>query len=236
MPDPSAGAGFVVAFVSGVTPTKWARIWGERMPRLPLTLRPATPADAVAALHSGEADVALLRLPLVDDALSTIRLYDELPVVVAPKEHLFESVDSVTLADLEAETIVDDVELVAANVGVAVMPQSVARALSRRDTIARPLSDGAVTTIVLAWPTERTTPLVEEFIGIVRGRTANSSRGAAAEPAAAQPAATPAVKPAALPSAGRGADKSGAHESGARKSGAQRPGKKKPGKRRGSRR
>lgn len=177
--DPATGQSLTVAFVLGVTPGKWARIWGERMPRTPLLLRPCSPAEAVGALHAGEADVALLRLPLADDALSTIRLYDELPVVVAPRDHLFEAAEAVTLADLAGENIVDDIELVAANVGVAVMPQSVARALSRRDTIARPLSDGESTTIVLAWPAERTTALVEEFIGIVRGRTANSSRGAA---------------------------------------------------------
>ena len=69
------------------------------------------------------------------------------------------------------------VELVAANVGVAVMPQSVARALSRRDVVARPIDDGEETRVALAWATDRTTADVEEFIGIVRGRTANSSRG-----------------------------------------------------------
>ena len=32
-------------------------------------------------------------------------------------------------------------------------------------------------TVALAWPAARTTPAVEAFIGIVRGRTPNSSRG-----------------------------------------------------------
>jgi DNA-binding transcriptional LysR family regulator len=68
------------------------------------------------------------------------------------------------------------IELVAANVGVAVMPQSVARAHSRKDVVARPLVDGVETRISLVWPTAGAHPLVDEFIGIVRGRTANSSR------------------------------------------------------------
>jgi DNA-binding transcriptional LysR family regulator len=178
-------ATFVVAYVLGVTPGKWAGIWNERMPRHPLELRPVSPADAVAALVSGEAHVALLRLPLAAQLseqrdLSTIPLYVEKPVVVAPKDHAIEAVDSVTLGELD-DVIEGDwaaaVELVAANAGVAVMPQSVARALSRRDVVARPVSDGVETRIALVWPTDLTSPEIEEFIGIVRGRTANSSRG-----------------------------------------------------------
>lgn len=170
----------MVAYVLGVTPGKWAGIWNERMPRHPLALRPGSPADAVAALVSGEAHVALLRLPLADEALSAIPLYIEKPVVVVPKDHAIEALDSVALRDLGGETLLDsdwaaDVELVAANVGVAVMPQSVARALSRRDVVARPVTDGAETQVALVWL--ETSPEVEEFIGIVRGRTANSSRG-----------------------------------------------------------
>ena len=173
-------ATFVVAYVLGVTPGKWAGIWNDRMPRHPLELRPVSPADAVAALVSGEADVALLRLPLEHPDLSTIPLYVEKPVVVVPKDHAVEALDSVTLAELEGVLDGDwaaAVELVAANTGVAVMPQSVARALSRRDVVARPVSDGPETRVALAWPTGSTSPEVEEFIGIVRGRTANSSRG-----------------------------------------------------------
>jgi DNA-binding transcriptional LysR family regulator len=187
---------FVVAYVLGVTPGKWAGIWNDRMPRHPLALRPCSPAEAVAALLSGEAQVALLRLPLADETLSSIPLYFEKPVVVVPKDHAVEALDSVALGDLLGETLLDtdwaaDVELVAANVGVAVMPQSVARALSRRDVVARPVSDGAETQVALAWLT--TTPEVEEFIGIVRGRTANSSRG---EPTPKTPKPAKAPRPA----------------------------------------
>lgn len=178
-------ATFVVAYVLGVTPGKWAGIWNDRMPRHPLELRSASPAEAVAALVAGEADVALLRLPLDHPDLSTIPLYVEKAVVVVPKDHVVAALDSVTLEELEGVLEggllegdwASNVELVAANAGVAVMPQSVARALSRRDVVARPLVDGPETQIALAWSTARTTPEVEEFIGIVRGRTANSSRG-----------------------------------------------------------
>jgi len=175
-------AAFTVAYVLGVTPGKWAGIWNERMPRHPLVLALQSPAEALSALLDGAADVALLRLPLEHDALSSIPLYVEKPVVVAPKEHAIEALDSVTLADLSAENVLTgdwaaDVDLVAANLGVVVVPQSVARALTRRDVVARPVLDGPETRVALAWVTDNTTEAVEEFIGIVRGRTANSSRG-----------------------------------------------------------
>lgn len=169
---------FTVAYVLGVTPGKWARIWNERMPRHPLELLQVSPAEAVAALLSGAADVALLRLPVADDSLSAIPLYAESPVVVVPKGHEIEALDSVTVAEIEGALQGDwvaNVDLVAANAGVAVMPQSVARALSRKDVVARPVTDAPETSVALVW--RETTPEVDEFIGIVRGRTANSSRG-----------------------------------------------------------
>ena len=181
----------MVAFVVGVTPGKWARVWAERLPGHPLELRPLSPADALDALRQGTVDAAFLRLPVEPPQLSAIPLYEEQPVVVVPKDHAIEALEAVTLADLSDENVLDGgwseaVELVAANVGVAVMPQSVARALSRKDVLARPVTDAATTQIALAWRTpaggDATPELIEEFIGIVRGRSANSSRGTPTPP------------------------------------------------------
>lgn len=82
-------------------------------------------------------------------------------------------------------TTADAVATVAANVGVAVLPMSLARLHRRKDVTYRVLVDGPTAPVGLVWPTERTTDLVEELIGIVRGRTVNSSRGRGA-PAAAE--------------------------------------------------
>jgi len=177
-------AAFTVLFVPGVTPTKWARVWNERMRRQRLELRPASGAEALAAMRDGTGDAAFLRDVSADDEFSAIRLYEEQPVVVASRDHLFSAVganETIGRDELAAENVLDGqdadtVELVAAGVGVATMPQSVARMLSRRDVIARALRDAAPTTISLVWPIDRTTPAVEAFIGIVRGRTENSSR------------------------------------------------------------
>lgn len=181
---------FVVAFVLGVTPGKWARIWEERLPEHPLFLEPLAPGDALAGIEAGTVHAAFVRLPVDDAELSSIPLYEEQPVVVMPKDHVLSVLDAVSPADLSDETLLDGewtetIELVAANVGVATMPQSVARALSRRDVVTRPAVEAPTTRVALVWRTDAATLLTEEFIGIVRGRTANSSRGskeASAEP------------------------------------------------------
>lgn len=171
-----------VAFVVGVTPGKWARVWAQRLPGHPLTLLALDPEAALAGLEDGTVDVALLRLPVDADRWHAIPLYEELAVVVAPKDHAIDALDSVLMADLAGENVLggsweEAMSLVATTVGVAIMPQSVARALSRRDVVARPLVDGPTTRIALVWRLDRREPLLDEFIGIVRGRTANSSRG-----------------------------------------------------------
>jgi DNA-binding transcriptional LysR family regulator len=181
MPDP-----LLVAFVPGVTPGKWERVWRERRPGGRLDLVPLSQAAALAALRDGSVHMALLRDVVADDHRHAIPLYREAPVVVAPKGSLVAALDAVDLADLDGENVLpvdllggsgeDAVELVAANVGVAVLPQSVARALSRKDVVARPLRDAPDTGISLVWPTGTAHPLSDVFVGIVRGRTANSSR------------------------------------------------------------
>jgi len=173
-----------VLFVVGVTPTKWARTWNERMRQQRLELRPSGADEALAALRDGTADAAFLRDVAADEEFSAIRLYEEQPVVVASRDHLFAAAsegETIGAAELASENLLDGqdadtLELVAAGVGVATMPQSVARVLSRRDVIARGLRDAPPTTISLVWPSDRTTPSIERFIGIVRGRTENSSR------------------------------------------------------------
>ena len=48
------------------------------------------------------------------------------------------------------------------------------------------MTDAPQSRVALSWREERTTDLMEQFIGIVRGRTVNSSRGRPALPAPAQ--------------------------------------------------
>jgi len=173
-----------IGVVTGVTPDKWVRVWRERMPDTVLRVLPVDEGGAVAALADG-ADLVFARLP-VEEAegrtLHVIPLWEETPVVVAAKDHPVKLFDAVTLADLATEQRYPGhdeatLDIVAAGHGVAVMPQSVFRASGRRDVVARPISDEPPTRIGLVWPRGSEGPLIDEFIGVVRGRTANSSRG-----------------------------------------------------------
>ncbi|MGW7578416.1 LysR family substrate-binding domain-containing protein [Streptomyces sp. NPDC054765] len=212
MTDSEASPSFRLAYVPGVTPSKWVRIWNERLPDVPLALVPVSAAEAFDVLRSGGADAGFVRLPVDRPDLSAIPLYTETTVVVAPKDHLVTAVDEVSTEDLADEivlhplddtlgweprpgrpanerpaTTADAVELVAAGVGLLVVPQSLARLHHRKDLTYRPVADAPASRVALSWPQDATTDLVEDFIGIVRGRTVNSSRGRRPEPAPAQP-------------------------------------------------
>lgn len=90
-------------------------------------------------------------------------------------------------------TMADAVALVAAGIGVVIVPQSVARMNHRKDVTYLPVVDVAESHVALAWVADRTTPDIEEFIGIVRGRSAQSSR---ATPTPAREAGARAAEPA----------------------------------------
>jgi DNA-binding transcriptional LysR family regulator len=172
-----------ISFVPGVTLGKWTLAWESRHPANPLRVRPVEEDESVTVLRDGIADLSFVRLPIKDHGLSVIPLYKETAVVVVPKEHPVALFDEVTLADLVDEKVVrkpanvaDAVELVAAGVGVVLLPQSIARLHARKDVVARPVTDAVQTEIAIVWVEDDLTPEMEEFIGIVRGRTAASSR------------------------------------------------------------
>jgi DNA-binding transcriptional LysR family regulator len=197
--------GFRLGYVPGVTPAKWVRIWAERLPRVPLELIQVTAADAPDLVRRGEADAVLLRLPIDRTGLHAIPLYVEQTVVVVPKDHLITAADEITVDDLADELmlhpqddvlewnrppgrLIDDrpartgdaVELVAMGTGLLVVPQSLARLHHRKDLTYRPLTGVPESQVALSWPeADGTSELVEHFIGIVRGRTTNSTRGPA---------------------------------------------------------
>lgn len=189
--------GLRVGFVPGVTVTKWRRIWADRFRRIDLVVVEVAQSAQRGALADGRVDMCFVRLPLAQDGLHVIPLYEEVPVVVVGKDHPVSLFDEVTMADLSDETVLAGVDpdkaidLVAGGAGVLLVPHSIARSHSRRDLVYRPISDGTPTQIGLAWLTDNPHEMIEEFIGIVRGRTVNSSRSprtAATAPATPPPA------------------------------------------------
>lgn len=173
-----------VAFVPGVMPEKWLRRWRDRHPGIPLTAFQSDAETQVRVLHDASADFSFVRLPVDREGLSVIPLYREQPVVVAAKGHEITVFDDVPLGELAGENVLRDpdrpveelLDLAAAGAGVLILPMSVARHHHRRDVVFRPVSGVPESEVGLAWLTERTDDVIEEFIGIVRGRTERSSR------------------------------------------------------------
>ncbi|QKJ18412.1 LysR family substrate-binding domain-containing protein [Microbacterium hominis] len=193
---------FRLGAIPGATPGKWIDAWRERMPRTELVLAALAVADQRRALVDDEVDAALVRLPIDREDLHVIALYEEVPVVVVSAESHLSLAEELELADLAGEVVIrprDDVlavevpgglpprfdppadtaeaiATVATGVGIVIVPMSLARLHHRKDVVHRPLRDGPASSVALAWVAARTTTEVEAFVGIVRGRTARSSR------------------------------------------------------------
>lgn len=204
---PASQNAFRVGFVPGVMPDKWGRTWAERMPRRPLDLVPLGDGDGVAMVRAGELDMCFVRLPVDREGLHLIPLYDEQPVVVVAREHPVAAYEEIDVGDLADEHLLQDpdtvpawrdvatevwdgtrhpvpamtlrqaVESVAAEAGIVVVPLSLARLHHRKDVMAVRVNGVPTTKVGLTWRVDDEDERVQAFIGVVRGRTANSSRG-----------------------------------------------------------
>ena len=158
-------------------------------------------ADAADEVRARAVDLAVLRLPTDTSGLAVIPLYEETTVVVVPIDHILSAADELTAADLEGEpkllplddvvewadapgapvdhrpeTTESAVELVATGIGVLIVPQSLARLHHRKDLTYRPIAEAPACPVALAVPDGPQSALIEDFIGIVRGRKPGSSR------------------------------------------------------------
>ncbi|GFZ87709.1 LysR family transcriptional regulator substrate-binding protein [Nesterenkonia alkaliphila] len=134
-----------------------------------------------------------------------VRLYTEQAVVCAARDHCVAAAeDSVDVAELFDEPFLDPrgmvsepadphrplageelaraeriaLEVVASGAGLLVMPHSVARSLSRKDVVTRVLDQAPGYDVSLLWLRERDSEQIQEFIGVARGRRAQSPRSA----------------------------------------------------------
>jgi DNA-binding transcriptional LysR family regulator len=193
---------FRLGAIPGATPGKWIDIWQERMPRTVLELVPLEVAAQEEALRSGQVDAALVRPPVDTARWHLIRLYEETTVVAFSADSHLAAGEELTPEDLAGEVLIvpaddvldpqvagtvapafaaplttaDAIEIVASGVGIVIVPMSLARLHHRKDVEYRALSGAATSPVGFAWPREDASPLVDTFIGIVRGRTAQSSR------------------------------------------------------------
>jgi DNA-binding transcriptional LysR family regulator len=121
--------------------------------------------------------------------LHRVRLYEEQPGVAFPKGHALEALDdreSATPGDLDGEMelyrgcdpakIRENLEVVAANVGIVVAPRPLLRAVNRRGVVHRGLSGIPGTGVGLVWRRDRDDEVIQQFVGTCRGRRTGSSR------------------------------------------------------------
>lgn len=125
-----------------------------------------------------------------------VRLYGEAPGVAVPRDSIFaelgEDVPVVELADehlnyrigedgsVDVAQVRTGLQVVAANVGIVVAPRPLLKVLAKKQVVPLGLVDPAVpvTEIALVWLRERDSEAIQDFVGIARGRTANTSRQA----------------------------------------------------------
>ncbi|WP_043501893.1 LysR substrate-binding domain-containing protein [Georgenia sp. SUBG003] len=200
---------FRLRFAAGVTPDKWLRTWAARMPGTPVDAAVLDEGDDPSALlRAGTCSIAFVRLPVDRTGLHVIPLYEEVPVVVAAREHPVAAFDELDVADLADEnllqspgevpewaavatdrprpalgpmTVQQAVAVAASGAGVLIVPLSVARLHHRKDVVHRPVTGVTGSRVGLAWRADDEDPRIETFIGIVRGRTERSSRGGTGE-------------------------------------------------------
>lgn len=167
----------------------------------PLEVTPVPDGEQLAVLYDGRADMSFVRLPVESEGLNIIPLYTETPVVVVPVDHPVAAYDEIPVGDLADEHLLQDpamslkeaIDTVASGVGIVIVPQSLARLHHRKDVTYRPVTGVAESQVGLAWLSDAADPRIETFIGIVRGRTARSSR--AGEATAPEVSAKKVAKP-----------------------------------------
>lgn len=179
-----------LAFVTGTEPGKWFRRYAQHTTH-GLTTTDAD--DAMGELLAGKADLALTRLPdaRVSDEFHIVSLYDEEPGVAVSKNSVYAEIgEAVHMDDLAEEHVnehhsLDELrmalQVVAANVGVAFAPRPVLKVLSKKQVVPLGVRNwpGSPTSIALVWRKNDDSDAIQDFVGIAKGRTANSSRVAA---------------------------------------------------------
>lgn len=174
-----------IGYVPGVTPGKWVKRWNERNRADPLHLLQIEQAEQRASLDQDLVDLCFVRDLAEVDGLHVIRLYEELQVVVASTENPISVMEEIRSSEFADEhrfepgadlTERQAVEAAASGSGVVVLPMSVARLHARKDVAAVVISDLEPIPVALAFPRDKDSDPVQEFIGVVRGRTLRSSR------------------------------------------------------------
>ena len=167
----------VVAFAPGLRVSETVRAFTFTHPDVEIELLHLPWWEQDAPLRDGRADVGYLRRPFDDAGLRAIRIGSDPKVACLPGSHKLARRPSLSLADLEGESILDATrrrtssveekfELVAAGHGIAVVPISVATSYSRPDLVYRPLTDAVPLETCLVVMADRQDQRVADFLTV----------------------------------------------------------------------
>ncbi|WP_255436858.1 LysR family transcriptional regulator [Actinoplanes solisilvae] len=103
---------FVVAFMPGLIVTEPVRALAARHPGLTVDVLRTGWHDQTEVLHDGRADVSYLRLPADQSGLTVRPLFTEPRVAVVPQNHRLAGKETIEIAELADEHLVQDPDAV----------------------------------------------------------------------------------------------------------------------------
>lgn len=103
---------FTIAFMPGIVVTAEARAIAQRHPDLDVGVVRTSWNDQVEVVREGRADVSYVRLPVDQRGLRLCPLFSEPRVVVLPRDHRLAGKESVDLAELVEERLLQDPDAV----------------------------------------------------------------------------------------------------------------------------
>jgi DNA-binding transcriptional LysR family regulator len=191
---------FVIAFMPGLIVTEPARALRERHPGLTVDVLRTGWHDQTEVLRDGRADVSYLRLPADQSGLAVVPLFTEPRVAVVPVGHRLAGQETVEIAELAGDHLLQDpaavpewpgasfetgrtpaveekLEHVAAGRGVVVLPLSTARFYTRPDIAHARISDIPGNRVALAWAADRRDPRLREFAILAEAAAQEFSSG-----------------------------------------------------------
>jgi DNA-binding transcriptional LysR family regulator len=180
----------------GLIVTEAVRALAGRHPQLTVNVLRTTWDDQTEVLHDGRADVSYIRLPVDQSGLQIQALLTEPRVAVFPAGHRLAGKDTISVADLADEHLLQDpaavpewrdvatemrtrrhsapvfhtveekLEHVAAGHGIIVLPLSTAVFYTRPGVTYSHVSDIPPNQVCLAWDATRRSRLIQDFAAI----------------------------------------------------------------------
>ncbi|MEV8371705.1 LysR family transcriptional regulator [Kribbella sp. NPDC056861] len=167
----------VVAFASGLHVSEAVLAFSAKYPEVEIDLVRLNWWEQDAPLRDGRVDVGYLRRPFDDTGLHAVPIGSERKMACLPVTHRLADRGSIVMADLDGEVLMNSLprrtasieekfELIATGNGVALVPESVARAYPRDDVANLLITDLDADETCLAVPAGRRDERMLDFLDI----------------------------------------------------------------------